>query len=97
MTYYFTPVLSRTGAVHQQPRDEALHCSAHCVTQDFRHVIDLRGALDAPDATPSGSVRALDCDTLVLGIAHVERSATPATPPSPTPGGQPKTSPVPKK
>ena len=71
---YFTPICCRTGAVHQQPYAEHLHSGAHAFTADFSNAIDLRGAIDAPDTVPSGSVRGLDFDSLRIGCAHIYRA-----------------------
>ena len=70
---YFTPICCRTGAVHQQPQAEQLHSGAYAFTADFSEAFDVRGAIDAPDAIPCGSVRALDFDRLRIGCAHTYR------------------------
>lgn len=51
---YLTPVVpALTGAMHQQPAPEHLHCSAWAFTPDYAEAVDLRGAIDAPNTIPS--------------------------------------------
>lgn len=72
--FYFTPIPCLTGALHQQPAFESLTPgSCFGFTPDFAHEVDLRGALDATDAIPTGSVRAQTHPKLTLGIAHTWR------------------------
>ncbi len=70
MKPYYGPIAALTGAVHQQPQPEHLHSGAYALTADYAVAIDLRYAIDAPDAIPCGSVRALDFDDLRIGCAH---------------------------
>ncbi|HMO49358.1 MAG TPA: hypothetical protein PKB14_25455 [Rubrivivax sp.] len=70
---YLTPLPCLSGALHQQPAADHLHCSAWAFTPDYAEAVDMRGAIDAPETIPSGSVRALDCERLCVGIAHVYR------------------------
>lgn len=71
---YFTPIPCITGALHQQPAYEHLTPgTSFSFTADDKHDCDLRGALDAPDCIPTGSVRAQTHPKLTLGVAHTWR------------------------
>lgn len=59
--WVYWPVLQRTGAVHTQPGfDQVSALASADFTPDFKVLFDGRGALDAPEGVPSGSVRAVD-------------------------------------
>lgn len=83
MKRYFTPVAAHTGARHLQPALNAgdaarggSYLAPRCggdFTPDYVVFVDARGALDAPDALPSGGVTALDFPELTLGIANTYR------------------------
>ena len=68
---YFKSIDSYTGALHQQPRSEATRPDWYF---DKNYEYQSTGFIDAPDITPSGSVKAMDCETLTLGIAYTRRS-----------------------
>ena len=72
MSHYYGPIRCRTGAAHQQPENLAPGC-AFALTANYEHMVDMRGALDAPEAIPCGAVRALDFDTLCIACAHTYR------------------------
>ena len=59
--WVFKPIPCSTGALHGQPSGAAVQplvCGAF--TADYAVHFDARGALDAPESVPSGSVRAQD-------------------------------------
>jgi hypothetical protein len=70
---YYPPIRNYTGAVHAQPAPEHLHIPAWAFTADFAFGVDMRGALDAPEAIPAGSLRVLDFERLSLVVGHVYR------------------------
>lgn len=69
--WVFSPISCTTGALHAQPNGLAVRMLA-CgdFTADYAVMFDYRGALDATEAIPSGSVRALDLDRMTLMVAH---------------------------
>lgn len=69
---YFPPFLSPTGHLLDQPRAEQT-CSGWYL--DANCAYNEAGFLDAPSAIPSGGTRALDTETLRLGVSHVWREA----------------------
>ncbi len=74
---YYAPHNHYTGALVQQPNNHVrtdwmvTYCPDAVVGQ--RIGINDTGFLDAPEAIPTGSVRALDCATCTLGIDYVGR------------------------
>lgn len=72
---YISGFDSLTGAVHQQPTgDSVIPGAVWAFTPDFTGDVDLRGALDATDSIPSGSVRAFTGSELTIGWSHVWRA-----------------------
>ncbi len=75
---YIAPFIATTGALIGQPQGTHTRSDWH-ITYSLTAPEDQRigycstGFLDAPDHLPTGSVRALDCTKLTVGIAYGRR------------------------
>ena len=70
MKHYFPPSGAVTGALSAQPtlKNELRADLAFAFTDDYRFAVDCRQSIDATPCIPTGSVRALDCGDVRLGI-----------------------------
>lgn len=70
--WVYWPLRSRTGAVHTQPSFDhvrALACTDFA--PDYSALFDARGALDAPETIPTGSVRSSGFPALPNGAREL--------------------------
>ena len=70
MKRYYTPVPAISGSLHQQPWANQV-VSGWCLDVALNYCRP--EFLDAPDFIPSGSVSAMDTDSLTFGIANTRR------------------------
>ena len=77
--WVYRALACHTGALHAQPGNSSVRIDCCCdFTPDYKAFFDHRGALDAPEFIPSGSVRAHDFDGSPgrILVGHVYREGT---------------------